>query len=117
MLRSEVLEALPSEALAKGGVYFMINPFKQAGELKKLRDQANAIQKELEQIEVESEKGRVKIVMSGNMKVKSVEINGEEMKDARDALNEAVDKAQKKSAAKMQQMGGGLQELLSGLGK
>jgi len=95
----------------------MINPFKQAAEIKKLRDQANSIQKELAQIEVESEKGRVKVVMSGDMKVKSVEINGEEMKAAREAFNEAVDKAQKKSAQKMQQMGGGLQELLSGLGK
>ncbi len=95
----------------------MINPFKQAAEIKKLRDQANAIQKELAQIEVESEKGRVKVVMSGDMKVKSVEINGEEMKDAREAFNEAVDRAQKKSAQKMQQMGGGLQEMLAGLGK
>lgn len=95
----------------------MINPFKQAAEIKKLRDQANAIQKELAQIEVESEKGRVRVVMSGDMKVKSVEINGEEMKDAREAFNEAVDRAQKKSAQKMQQMGGGLQEMLAGLGK
>lgn len=95
----------------------MINPFKQAAEIKKLRDQAKRIQDELSQIEVEVEKGRVKIMMTGDMKVKSLEINGEEMKDARDAVNEAVDKAQKKSAQKMQQMGGGLQELLSGLGQ
>lgn len=95
----------------------MMNPFKQAGEIKKLRDQANAIQKELAQIEVESEKGRVKVVMSGDMKVKSVEINGEEMKDAREAFNEAVDRAQKKSAQKMQQMGAGLKDLLGGLGQ
>jgi DNA-binding protein YbaB len=95
----------------------MMNPFKQAGEIKKLRDQAKKIQDELSQIEVESEKGRVKVVMSGDMKVKSVEINGEEMKDAREAFNEAVDRAQKKSAAKMQQMGAGLQDLLGGLGK
>jgi len=95
----------------------MMNPFKQAGEIKKLRDQANAIQKELGQIEVESEKGRVKVVMTGDMKVKSVEINGEEMKDAREAFNEAVDKAQKKSAQKMQQMGAGLKDLLGGLGQ
>lgn len=95
----------------------MINPFKQAGEIKKLRDQANAIQRELAMIEVESEKGRVKVVMTGDMKVKSVEINGEEMRDAREAFNEAVDKAQKTSAQKMQQMGGGLQDLLAGLGK
>jgi DNA-binding protein YbaB len=51
------------------------------------------------------------------MKVKSVEINGEEMKDAREAFNEAVDRAQKKSAQKMQQMGAGLQDLLGGLGQ
>lgn len=95
----------------------MINPFKQAGEIKKLRDQANTIQKELAQIEVESEKGRVKVVMTGDMKVQSVAINGEEMKDARDAFNEAVDKAQKKSAQKMQQMGAGLKDLLGGLGQ
>ncbi len=95
----------------------MINPFKQAAEIKKLRDQAKRIQDELSQIEVESEKGRVKVVMSGDMKVKSVEINGEEMRDAREAFNEAVDRAQKKSAQKMQQMGAGLQDLLGGLGQ
>ena len=94
-----------------------MNPFKQAGEIKKLRDQANAIQKELAQIEVESEKGRVKVVMTGDMKVQSVQINGEEMKDAREAFNEAVDRAQKKSAQKMQQMGAGLKDLLGGLGQ
>lgn len=95
----------------------MINPFKQAAEIKKLRDQAKRIQDELSQIEVESEKGRVRVVMTGDMKVKSVEINGEEMKDAREAFNEAVDRAQKKSAQKMQQMGAGLQDLLGGLGQ
>jgi len=95
----------------------MMNPFKQAAEIKKLRDQAKKIQDELSQIEVESEKGRVRVVMTGDMKVKSVEINGEEMKDAREAFNEAVDRAQKKSAAKMQQMGAGLQDLLGGLGQ
>lgn len=95
----------------------MFNPLKQAGELKKLRDQAKAIQKELEQIEVEAEKGRVKIVMSGDMKVKSVEINGEEMRDAKDAINDAVEKAQKKSAQKMQQMGAGLSSLFGGGGE
>jgi DNA-binding protein YbaB len=95
----------------------MMNPFKQAGEIKKLRDQAKKIQDELSQVEVESEKGRVKVVMDGNMKVKSVEINGEEMKDAREAFNDAVDRAQKKSAQKMQSMGAGLQDLLGGLGQ
>lgn len=92
----------------------MFNPIKQAGELKKLRDTAKQIQKELEQIEVEAIKGRAKIIMSGDMKVKSIEINGEDMKDVKDAINDAVDKAQKKSAMKMQQMGGGLSSLFGG---
>lgn len=93
-----------------------MNPFKQAAEIKKLRDQAKKIQNELASIEVESEKGRVRVVMDGNMKVKSVEINGEEMRDAKEAFNDAVDRAQKKSAQKMQSMGAGLQDLLGGLG-
>jgi DNA-binding protein YbaB len=95
----------------------MINPFKQAAEIKKLRDQAKRIQNELAEVEVEAEKGRVKVLIDGNMKVKSVEINGEEMRDAKDAFNEAVERAQKKSAQKMQSMGAGLQELLGGLGQ
>lgn len=95
----------------------MINPFKQAAEIKKLRDQAKKIQDELSQVEVETEKGRVRVVIDGNMKVKTVEINGEEMKDAKDAFNDAVEKAQKKSAQKMQSMGAGLQDLLGGLGQ
>lgn len=94
----------------------MMNPFKQAAEIKKLRDQAKKIQNELASVEVEAEKGRVKVVMDGNMKVKSVEINGEEMRDAKDAFNDAVERAQKKSAQKMQSMGAGLQDLLGGLG-
>jgi len=95
----------------------MFNPLKQAAELKKLRDTAKQIQKELEQIEVETDKGRARVVMNGNMKVKSIEINGEEMNDVRDAINDAVEKAQKKSAMKMQSMGAGLSSLLGGGGE
>lgn len=97
----------------EGGV-FMFNPLKQVGELKKLRDEAMKLQKELQQIEVFSEKGRAKVTLSGDMKVKSVKINDEEMYDLRDALNDAMEKAQKKAAAKMQEIGGGLGGLLGG---
>lgn len=90
----------------------MFNPLKGLGDLKKLRDEAMKLQKELQQIEVRTEKGRAKIVLSGDMKLKSVTLNGEEYNDLKDALNEAIDKAQKQAAAKMQQMGGGLQGLL-----
>ena len=47
------------------------------------------------------------------MKIKSVKISGEEMGDLKDALNDAIEKAQKKAAAKMQEAGG-LSSLLGG---
>jgi DNA-binding protein YbaB len=92
----------------------MLNPLKGLGDLKKLRDEAMKLQKELQQIEVTSEKGRAHITLTADMKVKSAKINGEEMHDLREALNDALEKAQKKAAAKMQEMGGGLQGLLGG---
>lgn len=92
----------------------MMNPLKGIGDLKKMRDEAMKIQKELSKLEVTTEKGRVAIMMTGDMKVKSLKINGEEALDIKDALNEAIEKAQKKSAQKMQEMGGGLSGLLGG---
>jgi DNA-binding protein YbaB len=90
----------------------MFNPLKQVGELKKLRDEAMKIQKELAQIVVTASRGRVSVELTADMKVKSFTVNDEEMKDAVDCLNEALEKAQKKAAGKMQEMGGGLSGLL-----
>lgn len=84
------------------------------GDLKKLRDEAMKIQKELQTIIVTASRGRVSVELSADMKVKSFKMNDEEMKDAVDALNEALEKAQKKAAGKMQEMGGGLGGLLGG---
>ena len=84
----------------------MFNPLKGLGDLNKLRQEAMRIQKELQQIEVESEKGRGYVKITGDMKVKSVKVNGEEMADLRDCLNDAIEKAQKKAAVKMQEAGG-----------
>jgi DNA-binding protein YbaB len=92
----------------------MFNPLKGIGDLKKLRDEALKLQKELQKIEVFSEKGRAQVTLTADMKVKSVKVHGEEMQDLKDALNDAMEKAQKKAAAKMQEMGGGLQGLLGG---
>ncbi len=92
----------------------MFNPIKQAGELKKLRDEAKKIERELEQIEVNEEKGDIRVRVSGNMKVLSVEVDGEDRSDIADVLNDAMKEAQKKAAMKMQQLGGGLKGLLGG---
>lgn len=92
----------------------MFNPLKQAGELKKLRDEAKKIERELEQIEVHEEKNDIEVTVSGNMKVLSVKIDGEDRDDVTEVLNNAMKEAQKKAATKMAQMGGGLKGLLGG---
>ncbi len=84
----------------------MFNPFQQMGELKKMRDQAMAIQKELEKEEVIVEKNGVRVVISGDQKIRALEINNKSDDDVREAINEAIKKSQEIAAKKLQQMGG-----------
>ncbi len=91
----------------------MFNPLKGLGELNDLRKQAQQLQSALKEILITEEKGRARIELSADMKIHSVKISGEEYSDLKDALNDAIDKAQKKAAAKMQEMGG-LGNLLGG---
>lgn len=90
----------------------MLNPFKQIGDLKKMRDQAMEIQKQLQQEEVTVEKNGVKIVITGDQKIKTLETNDRGDGDIQDAINEAIKKSQEVAARKLQQMGGGLGGLL-----
>ena len=92
----------------------MMNPFSQLGELKKMRDQAMAIQKELQKEELEIEKNGVVVVISGDQKIKEIQSNGRSDEDIREAVNEAIKKSQEVAAKKLQQMGGGLGGLLGG---
>ena len=92
----------------------MINPFKQIGEIKKMRDQAMQIQRELQGEEVIVDKNGVHIVISGDQKIKTLESNGRSDDDVKDAVNEAIKKSQEVAAKKLSQMGGGLSGLLGG---
>lgn len=92
----------------------MMNPFSQLGELKKMRDQAMAIQKELQKEILDIEKNGVLVVITGDQKIQKIESNGRSDDDIRDAVNEAVKKSQEVAAKKLQQMGGGLGGLLGG---
>ncbi len=92
----------------------MINPFGQLGDLKKMRDQAMAIQRELQQEEVEVEKNGVRVLISGDQKIKELNINNRSEEDVKEAVNEAVKKSQEVAARKLSQMSGGLQGLLGG---
>lgn len=84
----------------------MFNPFQQVAELKKMRDQAMAIQKELQKEEVVVEKSGVRVVVTGDQKIKELNSNGRSDNDITDAINEAMKKSQEVAAKKLQQMGG-----------
>lgn len=93
---------------------FMNNPFSQLGDLKKMRDQAMQIQKELQAEEVSVDKNGVQIVITGDQKIKEIKVNGRSDNDVKEAVNEAVKKSQEVAARKLATMQGGLSGLLGG---
>ncbi|MCL6096853.1 MAG: YbaB/EbfC family nucleoid-associated protein [Patescibacteria group bacterium] len=90
----------------------MNNPFSQLGDLKKMRDQAMQIQKELQAEEVSIEKNGVEILITGDQKIKEIKLNGRGDNDVKEAVNEAIKKSQEVAAKKLSQMQGGLGGLL-----
>ena len=84
----------------------------QLMELKKMRDQAMAIQRQLAAEEVVVEENGIKIVMTGDQKIKTLEIDGENQGRLIDVLNKAIKKSQEVAAKKLQEMSGGLSGLL-----
>ena len=92
------------------------NPFRQLGELKKMRDQAMAMQRELQSEIVEVSKRGVYVKISGDQKVLEMKTNGKSDEDIREAVNEAVKKSQEVAAKKLQSMTGGMGGLAGMLG-
>ena len=90
----------------------MFNPFQGLGDLKKMRDQAMAIQRELQAEEITVNKNGVNVIITGDQKIKSIQTNGKSDNDIKEAVNEAVKKSQEVAAKKLQSMGGGLGGLL-----
>lgn len=85
---------------------------KQLGELNKMRQQAKALQKELEQITETLSVGDIEVKVTGDQKLAYMKVDGDERQDIVDAINKAMKKVQKKAAKKMLEMGGGLSGLL-----
>lgn len=90
----------------------MFNPLQGLGDLKKMRDQAMEIQKQLSQEILEIEKNGVKIIISGDQKIQEIITNGKGDSDIKEAINEAIKKSQEIAARKLSQMSGGLSGLL-----
>jgi len=90
----------------------MFDKFKQLGELKKMRDEALCIQKELASEKVEINEGNIKIIISGDQKIQELQINGEDQNHLLEVLNKAIKRSQEVAARKVQSMSGGLSGLL-----
>jgi DNA-binding protein YbaB len=93
----------------------MNNPFSQLGELKKMRDQAMMIQRQLQAEIITINKNGVEITITGDQKIKELKSNGRSDRDIVEAVNEAVKKSQEVAAKKLQSMSGGLGGLLGGM--
>lgn len=81
--------------------------FGKAGTLIKLKQMQNQLAKE----RVEIEENGVKVVVSGEMKIKQLQTNGQPDDKIAEAVNKAMERAQKMSAGKMQEMGPLLSEM------
>ncbi len=90
----------------------MFNPFQQVGELKKMRDQAMAIQKQLQTIVLTVDKKGVQVKISGDQKILEIKSNGKSDEDIKEAVNEAIKKSQEEAAKKLASISGGLGGLL-----
>ena len=92
----------------------MFNPFKGLSDLKSMRDQAIKMQQALSNEEVTVEKNGVKVVMSGDQKIKQLTIDGQEDFRVKEVIAEAIKKSQEIAAKKLTEISGGLQGLLGG---
>lgn len=86
----------------------MFNKLKQ---FKDLRDKAKTMQNALAEETINQEKNGIKVSLNGNLEITEVKLNynlsqSEQENSLKSCLNEAIKKAQKVMAKKMQDMGG-----------
>jgi DNA-binding protein YbaB len=84
----------------------------QLGDLKKMRDQALAIQRQLAVEEVVIEEQGVRVVITGDQKIKELSVQGISNQILVDVLNKAIRRSQEIAAKKLQEISGGLSGLL-----
>ncbi len=84
----------------------------QLGNLKKMRDQALAIQRQLAAEEVVIEEQGMRVVISGDQKIKELSVSGISNQILIDVLNKAIRRSQELGAKRLQEISGGLSGLL-----
>jgi len=84
----------------------MFNPLKGLGDINELRKQAQQMQAALAQEEIVVEKDGVRIVMTGDQKIKELVIDGQLDIRVADAIEEALKKSQQIAARALMSMRG-----------
>lgn len=85
----------------------LMDNLKQLGDLKKMRDQAMELQKKLADIKITVEHKGVKVIMTADQKV--VSIDGDlNFSHISEAVNEALKQSQKVAAEEMKGLMGGM---------
>lgn len=84
----------------------MKNPLAGAGQNIGLMKKMLQVKKEIEAMRVEVSKNGVDVVVNGVPRIKELKTNGKSDNDVKDAVNEAIEKAQESAARHMQSMGG-----------
>lgn len=72
----------------------------------KMVAQAYRLKKAIEAETVEVEENGVKVAVTGDQKIKSLVVNGEENRMVVEVVNKAMKKAQETAAKRMKEMGG-----------
>ena len=91
----------------------MFDKFKQLGKSAKLVQEAMKMQKMLAAEEMAFEEDGIKVVITGEQKIKEIEVDGGRQDRLVRVLNQAITKSQRAAAEKIAQMGGGLSGLLN----
>lgn len=84
----------------------MFDKLQQLKELKKMRDEAMAMQKSLDSETVEVDKSGVQVKITLAQRIVTIDSNDKGDGSIAEAVNEAIKESQKEAAKKMQQMGG-----------
>jgi len=84
----------------------------QLGDLKKMRDQALALQRQLAAEEVVVEEQGVRVVITGDQRIKELSVQGISNQVLIDVLNKAIRRAQELAAKKLQEMSSSLAGLM-----
>jgi len=95
----------------------MFDKVKQLGELKKMRDQAMTVQKQLAAQTIEVDEDGIKVVITGDQKIQLLEVSGVQNTILIEKLNKALKKSQEMAAKTLQEMSGGLGGLMKGMGQ